>query len=213
MQHNILRESNVTKIFLIYVDNGAKKKIAVKLRFMDNKECYFVTPTPTNFKKPKKKIQAELKVYTTDGIYQSQVTLLDSNMSLNEVLYEVSIPIKWNFSQSRLSSRKTIELPLNISFNDGFHIETKTQDLSLGGVSFILKQQISSIYKKLSGILTLELPRNTLINFPDGKLTVETKFVRENLTDNYEGTMYSFKFVGLKPEDEEILKNFLLRID
>ena len=41
MQQNILRESNVTKIYLIYVDNGARKKMPVKLRFMDNKECYF----------------------------------------------------------------------------------------------------------------------------------------------------------------------------
>lgn len=212
MQQNILRESNVTKIYLIYTDNGMRKRLPVKLRFMDHKECYFATPITIDFRKPKRKIQAELKVYTIDGIYKSQIVLLDTNMAQNEVMYEVSIPSKWDFVQLRSSTRKEIELPLKIAFNDGFVIETTTQDLSLGGVSFITKQPISGIYKRISGILTLELPKNTIINFPDGILNVETKFVRES-SESYDGTLYSFKFLGLKPEDEEILKNFLLHIN
>ncbi len=213
MQQNILRESNVTKIYLIYVDNGARKRMPVKLRFMDNKECYFATPTPKDFKKPKRKSPAELKVYTTDGVYQAQVTLIDSNMSLNEIMYEVSIPSRWDFTQLRSSSRKEVELPVKISFNDGFLIEAKTHDLSLGGISFISDKPFSSIYKKISGILTLELPKNTLINFSDGQLSVETKFVRETPFGNFGETLYSFKFIGVKLEDEEILKNFLLRLN
>ena len=213
MQHNILRDSNVTKIYLIYVDNGARKKINVKLRFMDANECYFAAPTPLNFKKPKRKIAAELKVYTTDGVYQSQIVLLDSNMSLSEVMYEVSIPSKWDFVQLRSSSRKEVELPVKIAFNDGFVIETKTYDLSLGGISFVSKKTFSSLYKKISGVLTLELPKDTIINFPDGSMTVETKFVREASLGEFGEFLYSFKFCGVKPEDVEILKNFLLRFD
>ena len=213
MQHNILRDSNVTKIYLMYVDAGARKKIQVKLRFMDTKECYFATPTPRGFVKPKRKIPAELNVYTTDGVYKTKVTLLDSNMSLNEVMYEVSIPNKWDFVQLRSSSRKEVELPIEITFNDGFKITTNTLDLSLGGISFVSKNSFNSIYKKISGILTLKLPQNTLINFPDGTMTTEAKFVRESEPNDFGEIIYSFKFCSVKPEDDEILKNYLLRLD
>ena len=213
MQHNILRDSNVTKIYLIYVDGGARKKIQVKLRFMDSKESYFAAPTPRGFVKPKRKIPAELNVYTTDGVYKTKVTLLDSNMSLNEVMYEVSIPNKWDFVQLRSSSRKEVELPLKITFNDGFAIETKTHDLSLGGISFVSKESFNSIYKKISGILTLALPNNVLINFPDGKMTTEAKYVRETEPNDFGEVLYSFKFCSIKPEDEDVLKNYLLRLD
>lgn len=128
-------------------------------------------------------------------------------------MYEVSIPSRWDFTQLRSSSRKEVELPVKISFNDGFLIEATTHDLSLGGISFISDKPFSSIYKKISGILTLELPKNTLINFPDGKMSVETKFVRETPFGNFGETLYSFKFIGVKLEDEEILKNFLLRLN
>lgn len=215
MQQNILRDSNITKIYLIYVDNGSRKKLSVNLRFMDNKECYFSTSTQTNFDKPKKKTPAELHVYTSDGVYKTKITLLDTNMSLREIIYEVSIPKNWDFVQLRKSSRKTVELPLNIKFNDGFEISITTFDLSLGGVSFFTKDQLSSIYKKVSGILTLELPKDNIINFPDCKMTVETKFVREKdmIEDHYGKHFYTFKFIGLSHDEELILKNFLIKLD
>ena len=215
MQHNILRDSNVTKIYLIYVHNGARKKETVSLRFMDNKECYFAAPTPVKFDKPKKKIPAELNVFTTDGVYKTKVTLIDTNMSLREVLYEVSIPKVWDFIQLRSSSRKLVELPVSIKFNDGFTINATTYDLSLGGISYYTKDSVSSIYKKLSGILTLELPKDTLINFPDGKMTVETKFVREKSgdEDHFGEQLVIFKFIGITPDDEMVLKNFLIKLN
>lgn len=215
MQHNILRNSNITKIFLIYVHNGARKREVVTLRFMDNKECYFASPTPVKFDKPKRKIPAELNVFTSDGVYKTKVTLLDTNMSLREVLYEVSIPKSWDFVQLRASTRKLVQLPVTIKFNDGFTISATTYDLSLGGVSFFTKEQISSIYKKISGILTLELPKNTLINFPDGKMTVETKFVRErnDIEEHFDETLVIFKFIGVTQDDDIVLKNFLIKLD
>ena len=215
MQHNILRDSNITKIYLIYIHNGARKKETVTLRFMDNKECYFAAPTPVKFDKPKKKIPAELNVFTPDGVYKTKITLLDTNMSLQEILYEVSIPKTWDFIQLRASSRKLVELPVSIKFNDGFTINTTTYDLSLGGISYYTKDSLSSIYKKISGILTLELPKETLINFPDGRMTVETKFVREKSGDeeHFGEQLVIFKFIGVTPDDEMILKNFLIKLD
>ncbi len=215
MQHNILRDSNITKIYLIYVNNGARKKEVVKLRFMDNKECYFAAQTPIKFDKPKKKIPAEINVFTSDGVYKTKVTLLDTNLSLREILYEVSIPKTWDFVQLRASTRKLVELPVSIKFNDGFVINATSYDLSLGGISFFTKENISSIYKKISGILTLELPKNTLFNFQDGKLTVETKFVREkdNIEDHFGEQLIIFKFINVSPDDEFVLKNFLIKLD
>lgn len=216
MQQNILRETNITKIYLIYTNsNGIKKKDAVKLSFMDSKECYFATNTSVNFVKPKKKTTAELNVYTTDGVYKTKVTILDTNLSLREVIYNVSIPKTWDFIQLRSSTRKLIKLPVKIKFNDGFEIQASTYDLSMGGVSFFSDQSFSSIYKKISGILTLHLPKTEIINFPDGELIVETKFVREKseIEDHFGETLYIFKFVNIPKENELILKNFLMKID
>ena len=154
-----------------------------------------------------------VSVSAAPKLNKTKVTLLDSNMSLNEVMYEVSIPNKWDFVQLRSSSRKEVELPVEITFNDGFKITTNTHDISLGGISFVSKNSFNSIYKKISGILTLKLPQNTLINFSDGTMTTEAKFVRESEPNDFGEIIYSFKFCSVKPEDEEILKNYLLRLD
>lgn len=215
MQQNILKDSNITKIYLIYVENGSRKRISVSLRFMDNKECYFASSTIVNFQKPKKKIDAELNVYTSDGVYKTKVKLLDSNVSLRDIMFEVSVPKTWDYMQLRKSSRKIVELPLVIQFNDGYTLEAKSYDLSLGGISFFSKEEINSIYKKISGILSFELPKNTIINFPDGKLTTEAKFVREvkDIEFHFDEKLYIFKFLSVSPEDSEILKNFLIKLN
>lgn len=214
MQHNILRDSNITKIYLIYQDNGVKRKYQLKLKFMDSKECYFSSSVPVNFSKPKRKTAANIKVYTQDGIYETDVAILDSQLSLCEVIFEVSIPKNWKFTQLRQSSRKLVELPVSIKYNDGYVIENRTYDLSLGGISFLSDAQIPSIYKKLSGILTLELPKETIINFPDGKMTIEAKFCREatDIDEFGDKTLFVYKFIGLSVEDAEILKTFLLSL-
>ena len=216
MQQNILRDSNITKIYLIYVNKKRKKKReSVKLRFMDKNECYFVADVPPNFSKPKRKIPAELHVYTTDGVYKTKITLIDTNMSLEEVMYEVSIPKTWDFTQLRSSSRKLVKLPVIIKFNDGYEIEAETYDLATGGISFFSTEQISSIYKKISGILTLRLPKETIINFPDGQMRVETRFVREktDIENHFGETLYIFRFINMLPEDDMVLKNFLIKLN
>jgi len=214
MQQNILRDSNITKIYLVYADNGSRKRESVKLRFMDSKECFFATPVPVNFQKPKKKTPAEIYVYTTDGVYKTQTSILESNLSMNEVIYEVTIPRNWDFIQVRSSTRKLVELPFTIKFNDGFEIKAATYDLSLGGVSFYLKESVSSIYKKISGIITLEFPSGMLISFPDNKLVTEVKFVREKNNVNEHGgdDLFVYKFLKITPDEEEVLKNYLIKL-
>ncbi len=216
MQHNILRDTEVTKIYLVYLDsNSVKRKESVKLRFMDNKECYFAGVMPVNFVKPKKKTSAELIVYTEDGVYKSNVVIKESNLSLRDIIYTVSIPQKWDFIQYRNSSRKKVQLPLVIKFKDDFIITAQTEDLSLGGISFFSNQNVSSIYKKISGILTLEFPQDLIINFPDSRLVVETKFVREklNVENHYGEVLYVYKFLSLNSDEQMILKNFLMKLN
>ena len=214
MQQNILRDSNITKVYLLFVDGGARKRLEVKLRFIDKTVCYFATPIPMNFSKPKKKIPAELNVYTSDGIYKTKITLIDCNASLREVLYEVSLPKIWDYIQLRSSTRVPIELPFSIKFNDGYEVTGHTCDLAVGGFSFFSTESIPSIYKKIMGILTLELPKDNIINFPDGKMIAETKFVREKseIENHFGETLYIYKFLNLPQDGEMILKNYLIKI-
>ena len=215
MQQNILKNSDITKIYLTYINNGLRKKESVKLRFMDDKQCYFSIATPAEFVKPKRKAPAELQVYTPDGVYKTSVIIVDTNVGICEILFEVTKPKTWNYVQVRNSSRKLVELPVTIAFNDGFKIEATTYDLALNGVSFFYKEEISSIYKKINGILVLKLPSDTLINFANGALTVETKFVREkgNVEGLFNEKLYVFKFIGISMEDEAVLRNFLIKLN
>lgn len=215
MQQNILQSSNITKIYLIYVNpQGARKRESVTLRFMDKKECYFAGSYVASFIKPKKKTPAEIQVFTVDGVYKTQVNIFNSNVSLDNVIYEVSIPKSWDFIQLRKSTRKEVALPFDIKFNDGFELSGETFDLATGGISFWTKGHLSSIYQKVPCILTLKLPDNTIINFANGQLTTEAKYVREKEDYNtHPGEkLYIFKFVKLSMDDEMVLKNFLIKL-
>lgn len=215
MERNILKESEVTKIYLSYQENGIKKRHLVSLRFMDLKDCYFATPMPQNFKKPKNKTPIEIVVYTTDGVYTTHVSLIESNISMSDVLFSVTIPKSWDFKQWRQSTRKRISINFSLKYNDGFEIVGTTYDISIGGISFITDQRISSVYEKMTCIASIQTPDNLIINFPDKKLVTEAKFVRkkENFGEyGSDGTLYAFKFIQLSGEEESILKGFLLSI-
>ena len=215
-QQNILRDGGVVKIMLSYMVSGIKKKQQVKLRFMDKKEAFFSAPN-TSFIKPKNKSNIEIACYTPDGVYRSNVTLLDTIQSMNEILFSVSIPYIWKLSQMRASSRKKADLPITIKFNDGFEVQATSSDVSLGGVSFYTSQPVPSIYKQLTGILSLSLPKETVINFPEGKMKCEARYQREKEGNDFFGldptTMYVFKFLTMTNDDIMVLKNYLLRLD
>ncbi len=216
MQNNILRDSNITKIYLIYLDpKGLKKKVNVKLRYMGDKECYFAGDVVPNFNKPKRKSPVEIFVYTTDGIYKATVKLLDANLSLKEIMYQVEIPKQWNFTQLRQGSRKAVALPGSLKFNDGHEISFTTYDISVGGFSFLSEEAISIIYQRFSSICTLEFPQGLLMNYPDRKLVTEVKFVRnkENIEGEFGKIFYALKFVKLTDDEAMILKNYLLGLE
>lgn len=197
MQENILRDSLVTHIFLSYMEAGKKQVVRVKLRFIDTRQAYFSAPPPINFVKPKRKTPAEIKVFTVDGVYKTDIKL-------------------WEYVQQRSSSRNRVSLPVKIKYNDGFEIETATFDIALGGIAFYSRDAISSIYKKLPAVLTMELPKSMWIKNPDCKIVVETCFVRERIEEedeeHFHQFLYSYKFVNLPKDAENTLRELLLQI-
>ena len=217
MHDNILRDSLVTKIFLTYTEEGKKQVIRLKLRFMDNLQAYFSAITPENYVKPKRRTPAEIKVYTVDGIYKTTVTINDISATYNELFFEVSLPKIYEFIQNRSSSRNRTELPITIKYNDGFEINTNTFDLAIGGLAFYSPTPISSIYKKLPAVLTLTLPTTVWTKTVDPKVVLETVFVRETFEeeaeDHFGEYFYSFKFINLPKDIENMLKDYLINIE
>lgn len=217
MNENILRDSLVTKIFLSYTEGEKKHVMRLKLKFMDNRQAYFSAPTPENYEKPKMKTPAEIKIYTVDGVYRTDVMINDSSATYTEIFFEVSLPKVYEFIQHRSSSRNRTELPVNIKYNDGFEINATTFDLAIGGLAFYSKDQYSSIYKKLPAILTLSLPTTIWTKGEDPKIMVESVFVRERREESDEEHfgeyLYSYKFINLPKETENELKKFLINND
>ena len=218
MQENILKTSNVTKIFLKYLDGkNYKRKEEVSLRYMDNKSCYFSGASISNFNKPKWRAKAEIVAYTPEGVYSSIVIIRDTEYTLKNILYKVDLPKTWKFTQLRSGSRKKISLPLIVRFNDGLEINTTTYDISIGGFSFLNNQELNTIQTRFSCTCQIQFPRENLINFPDGILQTDAKYVRQKrIKEGYnidEEKLLCFKFVNLSPNDTVILKNFLIKVE
>ncbi len=216
MQSNILRNSNVAKIYLFYIEkNGLKKKVSVKLRYMGAKDCYFAGEIIPNFVKQKRKSPVEIFVYTTDGIYKTSSKILDTTVNLNEIMYQVEIPKKWDFKQLRNGSRKPVTLPGSIKIDEEQIINFETFDLSVGDFSFVTETPISTMAQRFPVLTTIEFPSNLLINFPDRKLVKEAKFVRnaEVFEGEFTHHFYALKFLDLTPDEEMILKNYLLKLN
>ena len=62
--------------------------------------------------------------------------------------------------------------------------------------------------------MTLELPHDLIINFPEGKLITEAKFVREKseIENHYGEVLYIYKFISLNDDAQMILKNYLMKL-
>ena len=216
LQKNILRNTDVEKIYISYEDKSAKRRYKVKLRFMDDKECYFAMDFFPDFTKPKRKTVAIITVYTLDGVYTANVTINDATQSMNDMLFVVTLPKEWHFKQMRQSSRKHHELPFCIKFNDGFEIKGLTYDIAKGGISFISNQRISSIYKKLPGKLTIKLSKELIQSEELSNFDIEARYAREQINiDDFETDkiLYVWKFSNLSAEQEEFLKNYIICID
>lgn len=218
MQENILKTSNVTKIYLDFYDGKNRHiKEEVTVRYMDSKFCYLVGGIPINFNKPKWRAKANIIVYTTDGIYKTTVIIRDINFSLSDVVYRLDLPKKWDFKQLRAGSRKKVALPFKIKFNDDFEINANLHDLSVGGFSFVGNYNLSTVHTRFACNCKITFPKDSVINFPDGILDNDAIFVRKKpLITEFGLTgeeVYCFKFLNLSPDYVLILKNFLMKIE
>ena len=218
MQQNILKTSNITKIYLNYVDGkNYKRKEPVSVRYMDDKSCYFVGSTILNFSKPKWRTKAEIVVYTPDGIYNAVVIIRDVDFSLNNLFYKVDIPKTWNFVQLRKGTRKLVNLPVKLKFNDGVEISGETYDLSVGGFSLISETNLNTLQTRFACNCKIQFPNDLVMNFPDGILEVDSMYVRQkNLADSYateNQKLLCFKFLNLSADYNMIIKNFLMKIE
>ncbi len=188
MQNNILKQSNVTKIFIKFSDGkNHTHKESVKLRYMDSKCCYFAGELIANFTKPRWRAKADIIVYTPEGVYSATVIIRETEFSLKNIMYKLDIPKTWKFKQLRSGTRKVVKLPLKLKFNDGIEIEGVTYDLSVGGFSFTSNHILSTVQTSFACSLSMEFPKDAIINFPDGILETSAKYVRQKpIQEGYE---------------------------
>ncbi len=217
MQQEILKSGLISKIVFIYVNGvGLKKREVVTLGYMDKKYCYFKSSNTLNFHKPKWRTKADIIAYTPEGVYETKVIIRDATYSQSEILFEVDIPKTWNFKQLRAGSRKKVELPLKIKFPDSVEIEGTTKEMSIGGFSILAKHNLTSVQKSFPSVCNIQFPKELLINFPDGQLETEVKYVRHKaITDEYDLDGYSvisFKFLKLTEDQKMVLKSYLMKL-
>ena len=214
MNTNILKNSNLSSIYLIYSDGAYKRRFKVTLRYVDTSECYLVASVLNSFTKPKRNTSAQLIAYTTDGVYNTDVKIVDTNVSIQqEIVFTVNLPKTWNYVQLRRSSRKEYALPFEIKFNDGYVIQGNTKDISLGGISFITDKPISEIYKKVNGVLSFNLPEQSKFIPLSSEIVTDVKYLRMPALDDVEDKYcYVYKFLTIQNDSLDALKYFLINI-
>lgn len=210
MESNVLTSSDVSTIFLVYIDNHSRRKISVNVNFIDSSECYLSSSILPQFEKPKQNIPADIMVCTPTGIFKAKTTLQDVTVNLNNIIYKLIVPQNWNFSQFRRSTRVQSSLSFNVKYNDGFEIGGNTYDVSLGGISFLANTRINSIYKKLKGVIKIQVPVDASDNPSVRNVECTCSYVREN--DNFKDnkTLVIYKFEYLTDAQQTALKNYLI---
>lgn len=218
MQINIFNSKEISKIYFVYVDGkGIKKKELVKMRYMDDKHCYFYAKNTGVFNKPRWRTKATITVYTQDGIYITEQIIRDTSYRSDEIMFEVDIPKAWKFQQMRAGTRKKISLPINIEFSDGVSLDSTTYDISVGGFAIESSQLLNNVQKGFPAKCKIVFPKEAELSFPDGILETSIKFVRQKaIEDEYDKNgwhMYSFKFVNLAPNNLLVLKSYLMKAE
>lgn len=210
MEGNILLDSNISKIILSYSEHGIEHKYTTAIRNMDSKNCYLAILSETDFVLPTKKTKAQLIVYTSAGVYIGNTEILGTKTQNNEIHFQISIPAKYDSIQCRSSERIHTEFPVSIKYDDNFVINSTSYDLSMGGFTFYLKEEIPSAYKKLNPIVKIQFPANLMLDFHHGQLIAETKYLRKLTVADKD--LYAFKFVGLQNHDKYALEQYLTSI-
>ena len=214
MNTNILKNSNLSSIYMLYNEGAYKRKFNVTLRYADTNECYLLASVLGNFTKPKKNTNAQLIAYTTDGVYNTDVKIVDTNVSIQQdIVFTVNLPKTWNYVQLRRSTRKECVFPFEIKFNDGHVIQGNTRDLSLGGISFITDKPIPEIYKKVNGVLSFKLPEQSQFIPLSSEIVTDVKFLRmPTVDDSEEKFCYVYKFLTIQNDCMDAIKLFLINL-
>ena len=131
--------------------------------------------------------------------------------SLKEISFVTKAPKSWDYQQLRISSRKDVKIPFSIKYNDGYEISGITNDISLGGISFISALDMPELYTRFNAKLTLDLS-----DYPDtDNITADVKFLRinEEAELNENEKFYIFRIIELNPVDTLVLKRILIATD
>lgn len=202
MFNDFFNNNEIIKISLKYTINNNLKKIFVDLFFEDSKLLYF---TPSNGSvslsdKISKKINAELVVYTQNGLFVANVVIKESNYSIDSgYQYIIVPPKKFDFIQLRLSNRENFVVPIKLMLEDEIIVDTVSLDFSTNGVAFLINNPLAPVYKKF--------PCNMQINLFDLTLDLTVKYVREmrDLESFGDNILCAFKFLNLTCENKKIL--------
>ena len=207
MNINILRRKNLIAIYVVYND-GQKKQVKVNIHFLDKDICYLETDLwDNNFKKPKSNQNAELLVYTVNGIYTGKTKIIDTTLSLQKVMFSLSTPSKWTLTQARTSIRKVISLPFIIKYEDGYEIKGETIDISSGGISFALTEPILPMYYKFNAKINIDISSTKLKNSENNDIKSTVKYLRKISSDK--ATTYVYRFITMDSFSTNILKLLL----
>ena len=75
MRNNLLKSINIIKAVISYNVKDDIVKKNVRLKYVDDTECYFIADFLAGYQKPTKKLQANLTIYTADGIYKTKLMM------------------------------------------------------------------------------------------------------------------------------------------
>ena len=73
----VLKNPDITKVYLSFLDKGKKFKYETQVRFVDAKESYLAISTPVDFEKPTRRIPVEVVVYTPDGVFKANTVIFN----------------------------------------------------------------------------------------------------------------------------------------
>ena len=201
MKKNVLKQSDIS-IVLSYEQNGKILKFDVTPRYTDDEETYLSMPMPIDFVKPKNKTNLNLTLRSSIGVLKAVTKLIDCNLSLQEIIFTVQTPKNWENNDYRRSSRKEAKLPVIIKCNDT-EIKTESFDVSMGGISVIVKEEMFNFSKNIPVTITIYLGND--------ELTVQGKFIREKEVYLEKSIMLMvYKFTNINNIAQLILKKNLI---
>ena len=212
MRNNLLKSINIIKAVISYNVKDDIVKKNVRLKYVDDTECYFIADFLAGYQKPTKKLQANLTIYTADGIYKTKLMINNVDVSLKEIFFTCDVPRDWEFIQMRRGGRKALSIPFKIEYNDGYVIEAKTFDLAPGGFAFITEENIGPIYRKVPANVTMQFEQGLSADLPDGKFTSSVVFVREIdavTVENPKEKRYAYRFANLSPLQQLLIDKVL----